>query len=226
MAEVAAGLRVAAMSTMSLRPALLVLIAITLAAVPVRAQEHNSFAVGVNYTHRLANDEDAHGNGGVGISWRIGHSDEGWGWSYGLGWFVTDLEHTIGGRTVRLGELKVRPLVGGYGYTHRLSERWYATADLVGGFAFTTFGISPEAEEAFRTESRAEPIETHVGAIPIVRPELRTWYDIDHRWGITVSAWYALARPNVTITTPVSRETLRIRADTFSVSAGLVYRVF
>src|SRR4051812_23133827 len=163
---------------MDCRAAVLVLLTFLASAAPAQAQEKNSFAVGVNYTTRLANDEGAHGNGGIGISWRIGHSEEGWGWEYGLGWFVTDLERNVAGKTVNLGELKVRPIVAGYGYTHRLSPRWYVTGDLVGGLAFTSFGLSSEAENAFRTEAGAERIDAHIGAIPIIRPEIKTWYDL------------------------------------------------
>jgi hypothetical protein len=211
---------------MYLRAAVLVLLTFLASAAPLCAQEHNSFAVGVNYTQRLANDEGAHGNGGIGISWRLGHSDEGWGWTYGLGWFATDLERSVGGKTVTLGEVKVRPIVAGYGYTHRLSRRWSVTGDVVGGFAFTTFDISPEADEALRAEARADRLDTHIGAVPIVRPEVKAWYDLNRKWGLQLNTWYVLARPKVTITTPVSQETLHVRADTFSVSAGIVYRIF
>lgn len=204
-------------------PALLAFAIVLWAGTSAVAQEQNSFAVGVNYNQRLSNDEDVHGNGGVGINWRIGHSKSGWGWSYGLGWFVTDLERNVAGRKVQLGELKVRPIVGGYGYTHQLSNRWFVTADLVGGFAFTSFNLH---DDGIAPGAAASDAEAHVGATPIIRPELKTWYDINRRFGISVSAWYAFARPNVTISSPTSRESFRVRADTFSLSTGLVYRIF
>ena len=197
-----------------------------LLAVPARAQEKNSFAVGLNFTQRLANDEEAHGNGGFGLSWRIGHSDQGWGWTYGLGWFVSDLDRSINGQRVHLGELKVRPIVGGYGYTHRITDRWYLTGDVVGGFAYTSLNLTPEGSSALQAAAPADSIELHGRFIPVVRPEIRTWYDLHKRWGVTLGAWYALARPSVTVITPTSRETLHFRADTFSLSAGIVYRIF
>jgi hypothetical protein len=197
-----------------------------LLAVPAGAQEKNSFAVGVNFTHRLANDEEAHGNGGIGLSWRIGHSDQGWGWTYGLGWFTSDLDRSIDGQRVHFGELKVRPIVGGYGYTHRITDRWYLTGNVVGGFAYTKLNLTPEASSALRAAAHAESLDVKTGFIPVVRPEIRTWYDLHKKWGVTVGAWYAVARPSVTLTTPTSRETLHIRADTFSLSAGSVYSIF
>jgi hypothetical protein len=86
--------------------------------------------------------------------------------------------------------------------------------------------LAPEGSSALQAEARAESIEVHGGFIPVVRPEIRTWYDLHKRWGLTVGAWYALARPSVTVTTPTSRETLHFRTDTFSLSAGIVYRIF
>lgn len=185
------------------------------------AQEKNSFAVGVNFTHRIASDDKIQPDGGIGISWRIGHSDEGWGLTYGLGWYSTDIERSIGGRNMYFGELKVRPIVAGYGYTHRFTPRMYVTGDLVGGFAFTTFELDAGAAEALGTASGSR---TRV--IPIIRPELKAWYDLNRRWGVTVGGWYAIARPSVTVNTPTSSETVHLRADTFSFTTGVVYRIF
>jgi hypothetical protein len=197
-----------------------------LLAVPAAAQEKNSFAVGVNFTHRLANDQDAHGNGGVGLSWRIGHSNQGWGWTYGLGWFTSDLDRSINGQRVHFGELKVRPIVGGYGYTHRITNRWYLTGDVVGGVAFTSLNLTPEASGALAAAAAAESVDVSIGFVPVIRPEIRTWYDIHKKWGVTLGAWYAVARPSVTLTTPTSRQKLHLRADTFSLSAGIVYSIW
>ena len=190
------------------------------------AQERNRFALGVNYTQRLATDDRAHANGGIGITWRIGHSDEGWGWKYGLGWYAADVERSIGGRDVPLGELKIRPIVGGYGYTHQISQRWFITGDLVGGFAFTSLNLTPEAAAAYGLESSDGEVDTGTRVIPLIRPELRAWYDFNEKWGVTFGVWYAIARPKITVFTPAGRETFRFHADTFSLSTGIVYRVF
>lgn len=194
-----------------------------LLAAPARAQEKNVFAIGVNYSTKLATDGDTTGTHGAGFTWRLGHGNAGWGWSYGLGWFDTHLTHTIGGQRVPLGEVKVRPIVGGYGYTHQLSDRWFLTGDLVGGFAFTRFTLGDDVA----APSALQSVDAHMGAItPIVRPEVKTWYDINRRFGVTVGAWYAIARPKLTLDTPFGREAFRVNADTFSITTGVVYRVF
>jgi hypothetical protein len=189
----------------------------------LQAQEHNSFALGVNYTQRLATGSQAHADGGIGFSWRVGHSNQGWGWTYGLGWFENHVERSIGARNVQLGDLTVRPLVGGYGYTHQINKRWFVTADLVGGVAFTTLDVAPAAAEAL---GLADGNRSHFRVIPIVRPELKAWYDLNNRWGLTIGGWYAFARPTITVDTLTARETFHLRADTFSISTGIVYRIF
>src|SRR3954465_4474963 len=93
------------------------------AASSADAQEKNSLAVGGGFTFRGASDETAHGDPSVGLRMRFGHSDPGWGWQFGLGWYSTNFDREIGGRSIETGELKLRPIVAGYGYTLRLTNR-------------------------------------------------------------------------------------------------------
>ncbi len=138
-----------------LRLSLLAVAAIAINGTALQAQEHNAFAVGVKYTQHVASDQGVHADRGIGITWRTGHSPEGWGWSYGLGWFASNIDQSVGGRNLRLGELKVRPVVGGYGYTRRIARRWSVTGDLVGGLAFTTFDLAPEGAKALGFDGAA-----------------------------------------------------------------------
>lgn len=198
-----------------------------LAAIPALAQEHNRFAMGIKYTVRLAADESAHGIGGIGINWRLGHSEEGWGKEVGLGWFSTDLEREIGGRTVTLGKLEVRPFVGGYGYTYSINEKLHVAGNMMAGFAITSFELDDEADAVFRARPQGA-VETDVSTIiPVLRPEVSVWYDVHPKFGISVGLGYTFARPTLTITSAGgTREKARLRADTFALSAGMVYRIF
>jgi hypothetical protein len=198
-------------------------IAIIGAASPCLAQEHNRFALGINYTHRLSHSDELRAKSGVGIKWRIGHSDSGWGPHLGLGWFKTDLERNIAGQRMKVGELRVRSFVGGYGYTHSFSPKLHVTGDLVGGFAFTTFEVEPEDDSALDSAE----IDADVSrVIPVVRPEVTLWYDIRPKFGLSLGAGYTIARPKLAITTAGTRTNDRVNADTFAITAGLVYRLF
>jgi hypothetical protein len=190
------------------------------------AQEDNRVAIGIGYTHRLASAQDAHGNGGVGIKWRLGHTESGWNRQFGLGWFATDLDRTVGGRRVSFGELKVRPIVAGYGYTHSFSRAFHITGDVVGGLAFTSFRLSDEAKGTLRSV-RGESVDAEISSvIPVLRPEVSLWYDIHPKFGLSIGAGYTIARPRLALVSAGARAFERVNADSFSLSGGLVYRVF
>ena len=188
------------------------------------AQEENTFAVGVNVTRRFSPDPAAQADNSVGIKLRIRHGETGWGWHYGLGWYSTNLDREIDGRTVRFGEMKVRPLFGGYGYTRRFSPRLLVTADVLGGLASSSIELTSEAQAALQERTGGVRVATQW--MPVLKPEISAWYDLSRRFGISVDFGYVLARPRVTIETPSRFEAGNIRADAFTIGTGLVYRIF
>src|SRR5438128_12386200 len=102
-----------------LRRGALSLILVCATATAARAQSgNNHLALGVDFTKRVAEESSAHGGRGPGLTWRIGHTKTGWGPSYGFSWFATDVDQVVGGSTTQLGELRVRPFMGGYGYSY------------------------------------------------------------------------------------------------------------
>lgn len=201
-------------------------VGVAVAAAPCHAQEANRFAVGVNYTKRVTGAEHGRADGGVGIKWRLGHTRPGWSPQFGLGWFAIELEREVAGRTVGFGELKVRPVVGGYGYTFEINPKTHVTAEIVGGLAFTSFSLADEADRAFRSLPDGPVTADFSSVIPIVRPEVSLWYDVHPKFGVSVGAGYSIARPKLTIASAGAQQTERLRADTFALSVGLVYKVF
>src|SRR5436309_1885454 len=81
------------------------------------AQTTNRFAVGANLDTTIATEAQNDGGNHVGFQWRLGHSDSGWGWKFGFNWYSTEIGATVAGQPVALGELHVRPIMAGYGYT-------------------------------------------------------------------------------------------------------------
>ncbi len=192
---------------------------------PAEAQEKNTLAVGGSYTFRAGLDSAARSEDGIGLDWRFGHGTRGWGWDFGFGWFSADIDRNIAGRTVELGELKVRPILVGYGYTATLTKKLAVKMSLKGGFAFTSFGLTAEARDALRAPGGGS-IEAESSFIPALKPEAGLWYDLNDKWGLGASLGYTLARPSLMITTAAGADSRRINADTLSISAGLVYRIF
>ena len=206
------------------RTAWIVTLACLAAAAPARAQVDNRAAIGLDFSQRLTPDESTSNTFGVGLNWRIGHPGSGWGWHYGLGWYETTLSQSIGGRRVDLGEVHVRPLLGGYGYTKSYG-RYNVTGMLEAGYAFTSFGLTDTAQTALRP-SLGTVTDTHIGGTLVVRPEVEVWYDINRRLGLSVNLGYVVARPTLTMTTPAGTQSQRVRADVFVLTTGLVYSVF
>jgi hypothetical protein len=197
------------------------------AAVPSRAwaQSEGKFALGANLAARAASGEHADGYVGVGLLWRFGHGKTGWGWHYGLSWFSTHLDRSIGEVSTEFGELHVRPILGGYGYTQVLG-RTAITAKVMGGYAFSSISLNPAATDAFRDRLGARSVSLDAANTFVVKPEISAWYDINKKLGLNVSGGYIVARPHVTVTSSLGEDRRSIRADMFMFKVGMVYSIF
>jgi hypothetical protein len=156
----------------------------------------------------------------------VGKTQQGWRPKYGLNWFSTELEGRVGEGSAPLGKLKVKPLMGGYGYTH-VFRRVTMSANLLAGYAFTSFSLNPAGEQAYRVQLGVEPVGAAASNTVVVKPELSTWIDVTHRVGLNLNVGYMVARPEVRIrTSDGNEERRRIHADRFMLKAGIAYTVF
>ena len=190
-----------------------------------RAQEDNTIAFGISYTERAGDSAGAHGSNGIGLAWRLGHSKTGWGLATGLGWFAADIDQSIGGVNTEVGELRVKPLMAGYGYTYSFG-RASVSAELLGGYAFVSFHQTPAAVDVYRDRLGARSLNFQSSNTFVVRPQTNLWIDLSKKVGLNVSAGYAVARPRLTIKSSLGEESRRLRADMVVLSAGLVYKIF
>ena len=204
--------------------ALFVLLAVVIAPAATRGQTGGTLSLGVNVGGHAPADASAHGGYGVGPVWRFGHPETGWGWQWGLNWYKTDIDRTIGGRSVNLGELHVRPFMAGYGYT-RVFGRASLTGDVLAGYALTTLNITPAADDAYHDQG-ARSVSGHASDTLALRPELTMWYDVNKTVGVQVNAGYMIARPRVTVSSTLGDDARRMRADMFGLKVGVAYSVF
>lgn len=190
------------------------------------AQTENRFAIGGDFTTRTPGDSSAAGGSkSVGITWRFGHSDEGWGWDYGMGWYSTDVDRPIGGQSTALGELKIRPFMGGYGYTHIIG-RAAITASVLGGYAFASIEQSPGLSDAIRDRLGGRTVQAEAANTFVTRPQIGMWYDVSKKVGLHLTAAYTVARPQLTVNSSLGADERRLHADMFAVNIGLVYSIF
>jgi len=209
----------------SVRILLLAAIASVAVVSSARAQEGSTLAVGVNYTARAADASGTHGSSGIGFAWRLGHGGTGWGWATGLSWFSADIDRPVGGRSIEIGELRVRPLMAGYGYTYSFG-RTSVSAHLVGGYAFVSFNQTSAASDAYRDRLGARALTIHTSNTFVVRPQASVWINVSKRVGVNLTAGYVVARPQLTIRSSLGEENVRLRVNVIAVSSGLVFKIF
>jgi hypothetical protein len=189
-------------------------------------QEKNRFALGANIGVRVAGDSSAaRGDTGIGLLWRFGQAHEGWGWRYGLGWYATDVAWKVGSQTAELGRLGVKPLMGGYGYTHVMG-RTSVSGTLVGGYAFTSLRPGDGFADSVSARVGAGAVTIDAANTFVVRPGVSVWYNVNEKVGINLSAHYMLSRPRITVTSPAGSDVRRLNADMFSIRVGAVYSLF
>ena len=209
--------------------ALAALITSAVSASHASAQTTNRFALGVNLSTQQAPDDSSVASGAlsVGIQWRIGHSKEGWGWQYGMHWYSMDIDRLIGNGPTGLGTLKIRPIMGGYGYTHLLRGGKIAiTGDVVAGYAINSFKLDPIADSAYQTRLGARSVNAEAVNALVAAPEIKVWYDVSKKIGLVVNAGYLVVRPDVKVTGTLGTEVHNVHADTYSLKVGLVYSIF
>lgn len=189
------------------------------------AQTGGKLALGADVSTRVSRNDDASGHVGVGLLWRFGHAKSGWGWHWGLNWYSTDLDRSIGGAAIDLGELHVRPVMAGYGYTH-LFGRTAITATALAGYAYSSMSLTPAATAAFRDRLGAQSVSVDAANTLVFKPEVSAWYDINRKFGLKVSGGYMVARPRVTVRSTLGEDRRTVRADMLMLKAGVVYSIF
>ena len=205
--------------------ALLFLLAISSSAI---AQYQNKFALGGEYTvktsDRASSEDYAQGQLGPGLLWRFGQTKEGWGFHWGLNWYAVKIERPVGGEVTMLGELHVRPLMAGYGYT-RIVHHNAITAAVLAGYGFGSINLDQSAADAYRRAPGVNSVTVSASNTLVLKPELGIWWDVSRKVGFNVNAGYMVARPDVTVITNQGVDFRTSRADQFILKAGLVYSI-
>ena len=88
----------------------------------------------------------------------------------------------------------------------------------LGGYAFTSFS---------KTTAASSFVSTDTSNTFVVKPQvIVAQHDVSKKIGLNVSAGYMVARPRLTVSTPLGDDARRIRADVFMFRVGLVYSVY
>ena len=205
------------------------LLSIATAYAQTEAPAKNKFAIGgefkIKTSDRASKEDYARGQLGPGLLWRFGTPKPGWGFHWGLNWYAVKLERPIGGTAIELGELHLRPIMAGYGYTKDI-HKYAVTAAVLGGYAFGTMTISDPAAAAYRRTLGVSSVEANATNTIALKPEIGVWYDLTKKVFVNLNAGYMFARPDVSIVSSAGTDMRKARADQFIIKAGVVYSIF
>ncbi|HKB12695.1 MAG TPA: hypothetical protein VKD69_18660 [Vicinamibacterales bacterium] len=198
-------------------------------ALPAHAQTETRLALGADFLiaasdHASTQDRAQHVFT-VEPLWRFGDFEPGWGPHFGLDWYAVDIERPVGGVPTTLGQVHIRPIMGGYGYTWVRGKNTIS-ANMLAGYAFASMSLADGTAAAYQSRLGVGVNDADASNTFVVRPELDFWHDINNLFGLNVNVGYIVARPDVTIETSSGFDKRTARADQFQVRIGLVYSIF
>lgn len=179
--------------------------------------------VGVNVAHSLTPDE------AIGSRWSLSPVIRntprrlGWGPSFGLSGFGGNIVVPVDGRKTTIGELKIRPVMGGVSYSIG-AGRLRTSFSLVGGYAFTSAKVT--AALAPGTTAAIDITDAWV-----VRPNVGLTYALMRRLAVIASVGYVYTNPTIAITVgqpgqPPGRLSGSFRSDYVSITMGTAVSIF
>jgi hypothetical protein len=198
---------------------------VILSAGPAVAQTDNRLALGGSFLTSVAGDSRDTTNNSVTFEMRLGHEHEQWGVAASfLGWYTANFDTPSLSPSRRMGGVRVRPLLAGYGYTF-VRGRAAITANLLGGFSFNSLHLDDETSADLKRRG-ATNIDSEATNTFVVKPEAQMWYDMSPRIGVRLSAGYVVARPTLSVISSLGRDEYKVHADTLLISFGVVYSFF
>lgn len=149
---------------------------------------------------------------------------EGWGVAGAFNWFDTDVDGAFAGVAGEFGELRVKPLMGGVGYTIR-SGRVRTTFSVVAGPAWNRLKVHERVRTAFA--ARGRDIDATLDATSFaVRPGVGVSIGVAPRVDLTGFGGYLFNRPGFTVPTPAGDVRNEWTADALVLSVGAVFVLF
>jgi hypothetical protein len=147
----------------------------------------------------------------------------GWGPSFGFSFTTMDLRVPLEGKAEVIGSVKIRPVMGGIGYSI-VKGRTRTTFGLVGGYAFNDAKVS-------RALPDGVGVDVTIQNAWVAQPKVDVMFAATRRIALITSIGYSFTSPDVSATvTRNGQQTFRtsdhVRADSFSVRLGAAVSLF
>ena len=196
---------------------------ITTAQEPAGSFLKGRFLLGVNFTYSLTPDQDLGSHWSFSPVIRNTPRRLGWGPSFGFSGFRGDIAAPVNGQSTTIGEIRIRPLMGGISYS--IGDGPLRTSfSLVGGYAFT----SAKVTTALPSGTTAS---IDISDAWVVRPNVGFTYALTRRLAIVGSVGYVYTTPTITVTVNQQDQAPRrfsgtFRSDHVSVTVGTAVSIF
>ena len=181
------------------------------------------FLLGINMAHSLTPDEDLGSHWSFSPVIRNTPRRLGWGPSFGLSGYRGDITAPVDGRKTTIGEVRIRPLMGGISYSIGRG-RARTSFSLVGGYAFS----SAKVTAALPSGTTAS---IDIGDSWVVRPNVGLTYALTRRLALIGSIGYVYTNPTISINViqagqGPSRISSSFRSDYVSITVGTAVSIF
>jgi hypothetical protein len=186
------------------------------------AQTEGRFTIGPQVSFHRPVGSELENSTGFGVSYSLSRpkTHSGWGPDFGFGWFHNDFASPLA------GNLTVRPLLGGYGYTLVQGKFRYHFAALTGpGFAKVHVFDADRVAWSANLGTPVDGVDVKRTAW-IVKPGARVTYSVLPRLGIFGSVDYEIARLTLQIRTLGQTREQKLKADQVNFKVGFNVGVF
>ena len=148
--------------------------------------------------------------------------ETGLGPAIGLGWYEGDLTLAQVSGNTRVGRLRVRPLMGGVGYTW-VNGRVATGVSINAGISFNAIRLDDQYRAFFGTGGDVRVDASNSFA---ARPQLRVEYAVARKVGVYSSAGYFFTEFDNVIETPAGRFENEWDASSFNLFVGVMVYPF
>jgi hypothetical protein len=198
--------------------------AVALWPTAVAAQTGGGFAAGPSFVTFRFVDDDVRDTSGYGVVTRI-RGGPGWGPALEFPGFGTDIDTTIAGARVTFGHLRVWSVLGGVAYTVG-DGPVSLSLSVLGGYAFNDISLADPARLAYEQRLGLRGVDVRIANAPAFKPGAALWLDVGPAVGLLASVGYLVLRPEITVLSDTGSQTIRPRADSVVLQAGIVFRIF
>ena len=207
-----------------LRATLASLAALLLTGQALYAQSDASIGAGVALTLYDMSGNQVQTPEAVGLIGRL-RRGSGFGGTLGLEWYRSNVQTEVGGQSVALGTMNVRPIMVGPSYVKQY-HRFALSGALVAGYSFNELRGTGAAQAAYAARLGVTDASFSLSNCVAGRTDVTLWYEVGKHVGVSASVAYLLARPTLTTTSSLGRRSQTLDGSGVLFTVGVAYGVF